>query len=117
MTNNIASWNGTTAGNYIDVSTNAPATITNLVSGSVTYAHATNGVAGQSTTVKVVMPNGSGDQTLTINANWRTNVFSPVPTTLTNDTITVMYLEYWAFQDTATSAKQTNCGVSFSYFK
>lgn len=89
---------------------------TNQVAGAMAFTHATNGIGGVDLTHVRWLFNSSGsDQTLTIPSGWRTNVFSPVPPALTNATITVMYVKCGG--PTATAAAQTNCYVSFEFYK
>lgn len=98
---------------FVDMSR---ASQTNAVAGAIAFAHATNGVDLLDLTHVRWLLNGSGsDQTLTIPAAWRTNVFSAVPPALTNNTITKMILNCGG--DTSTAAKQTNVYVSFEYYK
>lgn len=98
---------------FIDVQ---KASQTNDISGTLTIAHATNGLDGVEMTHVRWLFNASGsDQTLSIPAGWRTNVYSPVPTKITNGTITKMVLH--CIGPTASLATQTNCYVSFEYFK
>jgi len=92
------------------------ASATNDVSGAFSLAHATNGVATYHKSQVRWLSNSSGsDQTLSINAAWRTNVYSAVPPAITNGTITKMVIESWG--DTSSSALQTNVFVSFEYYK
>lgn len=89
---------------------------TNSVTGALTFAHATNGVHGTDFThVRWIFVPSGGPHTLTVPALWRTNVYSPVPPALTNGTITRMILS--CVGPTANAASQTNCYVSFDYFK
>jgi hypothetical protein len=89
---------------------------TNAVSGALTFAHATNGVHGLDFThVRYFFVGSGGPHTLTIPSGWRTNVYSAVPPALTNGTISVMYLKCGG--PTASAAAQTNCYVSFEYYK
>lgn len=92
------------------------ATVTNSVSGAVSLAYATNGIDGVNYTATAWYFNGSGsDQTLSIPSGWRTNMNSAVPPSLTNGTITVIYLKSMGATDS--DAHQTNCYVSFEYYK
>jgi hypothetical protein len=89
---------------------------TNLVAGAFTIGAATNGVDGQQLVhVRKFMVSSGGPHTLTIPSTWRTNVFSAVPPSLTNGTITFMYVK--CDGPTATAASQTNCYVSFEFFR
>jgi hypothetical protein len=89
---------------------------TNLVAGAFTIGAATNGVDGQQLVhVRKFMVASGGPHTLTIPSNWRTNVFSPVPPSLTNGTITYMYVK--CDGPTSTLAGQTNCSVSWEYYR
>jgi hypothetical protein len=98
---------------YVDLS---KASQTNSVTGAITFAHATNGVHGlELTHARWFFTPSGGPHTLTIPATWRTNVYSAVPPALTNGTITVMYLKSGG--GTADAASQTNCYVSFEYYK
>lgn len=98
---------------FVDLSR---ASQTNVVSGAMTFAHATNGVDGFDLThVRWLFNNSGSDQTLTIPAGWKTNVYSAVPPALTNATITVMYVKCGG--PTSSSTLQTNCYVSFEYYK
>lgn len=98
---------------YIDLFN---ATTTNDVSGAVAIAYATNGMTGVNFTHTRWFFNGSGsDQTLSIPPNWRTNMNSAVPPAITNGMITVMYVKSMGITDS--DAHQTNCYVSFEYYK
>lgn len=113
VTNNIGALLSAGDATFVDM---LKASQTNEVSAAVTLAHATNGVTATELTHVCWLYNGSGsDQTLTINANWRTNVNSAVPPALTNNTLTAVYLKSLGATDTA--AKQTNCLVSFEFYK
>jgi hypothetical protein len=124
VTNNLSVGDGTVAGNlgavlavgsttYVDLNF---ASATNAISGALTIVYATNGVNLIHKTQTRWLFNGSGsDQTLTIPAGWRTNVYSAVPTKLTNATVTKLILESGG--PTGSTALQTNCYVSFEYFK
>lgn len=99
-----------TEANIVDMA--VPST-TNTVSGAVTINHATNGLASFEMSHVRWYYNGSGsDQTLTLPATWKTNVFSAVPTKLTNSSITVMYVK-----STGNTLAQTNVYVSFEFYK
>jgi hypothetical protein len=92
------------------------ASATNLVSGAITFLHATNGVdLVDKTHVRWFFNNSGSDQTLTIPAGWRTNVNSAVPPKLTNATVTAMYVK--CNGPTSSAALQTNAYVSFEYYK
>lgn len=112
VTNNIAYLSTTPVADVINLDAGFSE---ETVSGAVTIAHGTNGVAAvlKSAVKSYYNPSGS-DQTLTIPALWRTNAFSAVPTALTNGWITVLRLT--SFGSTASAATQTNCYVTFSYF-
>lgn len=113
VTNNIAAVLAVGDATYVDVT---KASQTNAVSGTVTISFATNGIAGQDLTHVRWFFNGSGsDQTITIPSGWRTNLVSAVPAKLTNAVITVMYVKCGG--PTASAATQTNCYVSFEYYK
>lgn len=113
ITNNVAITYGTSVSNVVDF-LKAESLIN--VGGNITYTHATNGASGQSITHIVTMPNWSGTtRTLTIPAAWKTNFFSPVPPSLTNGTITTMYVR--AINATGDAANQTNVMVSFDHSK
>lgn len=89
---------------------------TNQVAGAISISYATNGISGYDQTHVRWFFNSSGsDQTLTIPSGWRTNVYSAVPSKLTNSTITAMYVKCGG--PTGTSAQQTNCYVSFEFYK
>jgi hypothetical protein len=109
LTNNLLSWEGAGAATTVDLAVTSPSIVTNIVSGNVTYAHATNGTHGGlvAKIVKFMVPSG-GPFTLTLPA-WRTNVFSAVPG-LTNGSVVWMYLKGDGPTDTA--ARQTNVYVS-----
>lgn len=113
VTNNIGAILSVGDATYVDLT---KASQTNAVSGAVTISFATNGIAGQDLTHVRWFFNGSGsDQTITIPSGWRTNLVSAVPAKLTNAVITVMYVKGGG--PTASAATQTNCYVSFEYYK
>lgn len=89
---------------------------TNSVSGALTFAHATNGVHGlDQTHIRWLFVPSGGPHTLTVPSGWRTNVYSAVPPALTNGTIYRMVVTSGG--PTADAASQTNCYVSFEYYK
>lgn len=91
------------------------ASATNDVSGTFTIPHATNGVANTHLVHVRWFSNSSGsDQTLAVPSGWRTNLYSAIPTKITNAWITKMVVETWS--TTADAATQTNAFVSFEYF-
>ena len=109
ITNNIAALLSVGDTTFVDVS---KASQTNVVTGAFTILHATNGVVNQNVTHKRYLL-AQGDQTLTIPTGWRTNKLQTVPTTLTNGTITTLFLD--CIGPTSTAAQQTNILVSFEY--
>lgn len=89
---------------------------TNSVSGAISIAHATNGLHNvELTHIRTFFVPSGGPHTLTIPTGWRTNVYSAVPPALTNGTITKMFVR--GMGPTADAASQTNCYVSFEYYK
>lgn len=99
--------------NVIDLSI---ASATNTISSAITFAHATNGLASaQRIHDRWFYVASGGPYTLTIPSTWRTNVYSAVPPSLTNSTITRMVVT--GMGDTSTSAAQTNALVSFEFYK
>lgn len=98
---------------FVDLSR---ASQTNSITGALTIAHATNGVHGlELTHVRWLFVPSGGPHTLTIPSGWRTNVYSAVPPALTNTTIYRMVVASGG--PTADAASQTNCYVSFEYYK
>jgi hypothetical protein len=116
ITNNIAGLQVAGNTNVVDVSVNAPSCVTNVITSAITYAHATNGENALLITkiVKLMVPSG-GPYALSIPATWRTNVYSAVPPSLTNGTVTWMYVKNDG--PTPDSASQTNCYVSFEFYR
>lgn len=99
--------------NVIDLSI---ATATNTISSAITFAHATNGlISAQRIHDRWFFVASGGPYTLTIPSTWRTNVYSAVPPSLTNSTITRMIVT--GMGDTSTAAAQTNALVSFEFYK
>lgn len=91
------------------------ATTTIVVTNAITFAHATNGVASvHKSQVCWFTAGGAGPFTLTLPA-WRTNLLSAVPAAITNGVVTKMVVE--SIGTCANAATQTNCYVSFEYFK
>jgi hypothetical protein len=116
LTNNILYLESAGNTNVVNMSPSAASIVTNIITENLAFAHATNG-SGAGMTVKLqkfMVPSG-GPYTLTIPAAWRTNVYSAVPPSLTNGTVTWMRLA--CDGPTDTSANQTNIYVSFAYFK
>lgn len=113
VTNNFSVF--VTAGvatNVIDMSL---ASSTNILNGSLTMVHATNGVSSfERTHVRWFWAGGS-DRAFAIPSTWKTNVYSAVPANITNGTITKMYVT--TIGDTSSSANQTNVFVSFEFYK
>lgn len=91
------------------------ASATNILNAALTILHATNGVTSSERTHVRWLWAGGADRTLTIPTAWKTNVYSAVPPTITNGTITKMYVT--SIGDTASSANQSNVFVSFEYYK
>ena len=86
------------------------------VSGAKTISYATNGSASTFKTAMRVFYNASGsDQTLSLPIEWTTNLYSPIPTKLTNGWITRMIVD--AAGATSDSYAQTNCTVKFEFCK
>lgn len=113
VTNNIGSVLTVGDTTFIDL---LKASQTNSVTGALTFAHATNGAHGlEYTHVRWIFVPSGGPHTLTIPSGWRTNVYSAVPPALTNGTITRMVVTSGG--PTADAASQTNCYVSFEYYK
>lgn len=93
---------------------------TNSVTGAMTFLYCTNGTDLVDRTIVRWFFNGSGsDQTVafpvTGGTGWRTNTYSSVPPAFTNGTITKVVLNVGG--PTNTAEKQTNCYVSFEYYK
>jgi len=89
---------------------------TTVVTNAITFAHATNGVAlVHKSQVRWFTAGGAGPYALVVPATWRTNMLSAVPAAITNGVITKMIVE--SFGACASAATQTNCAVSFEYYK
>lgn len=113
VTNNIAV--KLSAASPVDVVDMNFASATNVLAGALTIAHATNGAHGFEHTHVRWLWAGGADRALTIPSGWKTNVYSAVPASITNGTITKMYVT--TVGDTGSSANQTNVFVSFEYYK
>lgn len=112
VTNNFAVKLDTGATDSIDMNL---ASSTNVLAGALTIAHATNGISGYERTHVRWLWAGGADRALTIPTSWKTNVYSAVPASITNGTITKMYVT--TIGDTSTAANQTNVFVSFEFYK
>lgn len=119
VTNNIGAILSVGSLTYVDMT---KASQTNSVSGAMTISYATNGIDAVSYVAERWFFNSSGsDQPVTFPViasgvnGWRTNCFSPVPTYFTNGTITRVLLSCGG--PTGSAALQTNCCVSFEYYK
>lgn len=98
--------------NVVDLSVSSA---TNILNDALTILHATNGVtASERTHVRWFWTDGT-TRALTIPSGWKTNVNSAVPASITNGTITRMFVT--SIGDTSTSANQTNVFVSFEFYK
>lgn len=88
---------------------------TNILNAALTILHATNGATASERTHVRWLWAGGADRTLTIPSGWKTNMNSAVPASITNGTITRMFVS--SIGDTSTSANQTNVFVSFEFYK
>jgi len=113
VANNVVASMGSGVLTYVDMN---KASSYDSVTANVTFLHATNGAANIHKSHVHWLANASGsDKTLTIPSQWKTNIYSPVPTALTNGTITKMYVD--SFGSTGNATEQANVAVSFEYFK
>jgi hypothetical protein len=91
------------------------ATTTIVATNAITFAHATNGTASvHKSQVCWFTAGGAGPYTLTLPA-WRTNMAQTVCVAITNGVVTKMVVD--SIGTCADAATQTNCYVSFEYFK
>lgn len=113
VTNNlVAIASGANPTNVVNLNT---AVATNILDSSLTILHATNGATGFEKTHVRWFWAGGADRTLIIPVEWKTNVYSAIPTAITNGTITRMFVT--SIGATGDSASQSNVFVSFEFYK